>query len=54
MHFNGRSGMTVIKMHFGLSVDIQGDAARPSMARSTAASMFTEDNTTCPKCIIIG
>ena len=34
-----RSGMSVVGPHFGLSVDVQRDASRPSMARSTAASM---------------
>ena len=34
-----RSGMSVIGPHFGLPVDVQRDASRPSMARSIAASM---------------
>ena len=38
-NLSSRSGMSVIGPHFGLPVDVQRDASRPSMARSTAASM---------------
>ena len=34
-----RLGMSVTGPHFGLPVDVQRDASRPSMARSIAASM---------------